>query len=69
MTTNATPDTPDPRPAVEAVRFQGPAVRGRTKQAAEEEQAAPQASGSDEVAMHRLRHPFTVETDTTPPRT
>jgi hypothetical protein len=63
MTTNATPDTPDPRPAVEAIRFQGPATRGRTTQPAEEEQTAPPASGSDEVAMHRLRHPFSVAPD------
>jgi hypothetical protein len=33
---------------------------------AEEEKPAPRASDCGEVAMHRLRHPFTVAADTTP---
>jgi hypothetical protein len=36
---------------------------------AEEQKPAPRASDCDEVAMHRLRHPFTVAADTTPQRT
>lgn len=36
---------------------------------AEEEKPAPRASDSGEVAMHRLRHPFTVAADTTSHRT
>lgn len=36
---------------------------------AEEEKPAPRVSDSGEVAMHRLRHPFTVAADTTPHRT
>jgi hypothetical protein len=32
----------------------------------EEEKPAPRASDCGEVAMHRLRHPFTVAADTTP---
>jgi hypothetical protein len=37
--------------------------------AAEDEKPAPRASDCGEVAMHRLRHPFTVAADTTPHRT
>lgn len=35
---------------------------------AEEEKPAPRAYDRGEVAMHRLRHPFTVAADTTPHR-
>jgi hypothetical protein len=34
--------------------------------AAEESTAAPRASDCGQVAMHRLRHPFTVTVDTVP---
>lgn len=36
---------------------------------AEEEKPAPRASDCGEVAMRRLRHPFTVAADATPHRT
>ncbi|WP_027343120.1 hypothetical protein [Hamadaea tsunoensis] len=32
--------------------------------ASEEQKPAPRTSDSDEVTMHRLRHPFTVASDT-----
>lgn len=35
----------------------------------EEQRPAPRASDCDEVAMHRLRYPFTIATDTVPQRT
>ncbi|MEV4759323.1 hypothetical protein AB0J86_30085 [Micromonospora sp. NPDC049559] len=34
---------------------------------AEEEKPAPRASDCGELAMHRLRHPFTIVDETTPP--
>jgi hypothetical protein len=67
----------DRHPVAGAARFRNPtpaAACGCTAQflapsTAEEEKPAPRASDCGDVAMHRLRHPFTVAADTTPHRT
>lgn len=67
----------DRHPVADAPRFRGPApapacgsiAQFLSPSTAEEEKPAPRASDCGEVAMHRLRHPFTVAASTMPHRT
>ncbi|GAB3964352.1 hypothetical protein GCM10027615_06760 [Plantactinospora veratri] len=58
------PRFPGPTPAVAygAAQFLAPST-------AAEEKPAPRVSDCGEVAMRRLRHPFTITADATPHRT
>ena len=69
--------SPDRHPVAGAPSFRGPTpapacgsmAQFLSPSTAEEEKPAPRASDCGEVAMHRLRHPFTVAAGTTPHRT
>lgn len=67
----------DRHPLADAPRFRSltpAAANGCTAQflappSAEKEKPTPRVSDCGDVAMHQLRHPFTVAADTTPQRT